>query len=86
MGKVSVVGQQQNVQAESQSPPALPGLGGAENIEGNGPTGALEGLCKLEDTLFSHYFQYNRTTLNSMMATEQSIQFVPFLCYFYYID
>eukprot|EP00111_Clytia_hemisphaerica_P021848 TCONS_00064235-protein len=44
MGKVSVVGQQQNVQAESQSPPALPGLGGAENIEGNGPTGALEGL------------------------------------------
>jgi len=44
MGKVSVVGQQQNVQAESQSPPGLPGLGGAENIEGNGPTGALEGL------------------------------------------
>lgn len=48
MGKVSVVGQRENVQAESASFPGLPGLtGDAANIEGNGPTGALEGLCKL---------------------------------------
>lgn len=48
MGKVSVVGQRENVQTESPSFPGLPGLtSDAANIEGNGPTGALEGLCKL---------------------------------------
>lgn len=50
MGKVSVIGQRENVQTESPSFPGLPGLtGDAANIEGNGPTGALEGLCKLQN-------------------------------------
>lgn len=44
MGKVSVVGQQEHVQTESPSFQGLQGLGDAANIEGNGPTGALERL------------------------------------------
>jgi len=46
MGKVSVVGQRENVQTESPSLPNLPGLGSLEQFGGAGGTGAggLEGM------------------------------------------